>query len=216
MANALKEPGHTSDYASNTSSKDQTMQKTVITRILHAALAVAIVHQLVTSLFMERPRPGGSSGNFAFEFHEAVGLASLGLLALFWLWTVVRRGETQPGALFPWLSAERRRRVFADIRSIVGGLVRRRFPPLASEMPLASAVHGLGLLVATAMATTGAIVYATMGADGSLPTGGKFSLELHEVFANLMWAYLIGHAGMAVLHDMAGHRVLGRMFLGQE
>jgi cytochrome b561 len=165
---------------------------------------------------MERPRPGGSSGNFAFEFHEAVGLASLGLLALFWLWTVVRRGETQPGALFPWLSAERRRRVFADIRSIVGGLVRRRFPPLASEMPLASAVHGLGLLVATAMATTGAIVYATMGADGSLPTGGKFSLELHEVFANLMWAYLIGHAGMAVLHDMAGHRVLGRMFLGQE
>jgi cytochrome b561 len=30
--------------------------------------------------------------------------------------------------------------------------------------------------------------------------------------ANLMWAYVVGHAGLAVLHQWMGHRVLQRMF----
>jgi len=192
------------------------MQKTLTTRILHAALAVAIVHQLVVSLFMERPRPGGPTENLAFEFHETVGLISLALLALFWLWTMLRRKEEGPGALFPWFSAERLRLVLADIGNYRNSLVQRRLPPPMAETPLASAIHGLGLLVATAMAVTGAIVYAVMGADGSLAGGGHFVLELHEAFASLMWAYLIGHAGIAIVHDIVGHRVLGRMFLGQE
>jgi cytochrome b561 len=66
------------------------------------------------------------------------------------------------------------------------------------------------------MAVTGGIVYALMGGDGSLSGDGRLVLELHEAFASLMWAYLIGHAGIAVVHDFVGHRVLGRMFLGQE
>jgi cytochrome b561 len=192
------------------------MKSSLTTRILHAALAVAIVHQLVISWFMERPKPGGPTENLAFDLHETVGLISLGLLALYWLWTMLRLNEEGPGALIPWFSAERRRRVLADIGNYRNSLVQRRLPPPMAEMPLASAIHGLGLLVATAMAVTGAIVYALMGADGSLAGGGRLVLELHEVLANLMWAYLIGHAGIAVVHDIVGHRVLGRMFLGQE
>lgn len=192
------------------------MKSSLTTRILHAALAVAIVHQLVVSWFMERPKPGRSPENLAFELHETVGLITLGLLALFWLWTMVRRREDGLGALFPWFSAERRRRVVADLGAYRASLIQRRVPPPAAETPLASAVHGLGLLVATAMAVTGAVVYAVMGADGSLSGNGRFVLELHEVLANLMWAYLIGHAGIAIIHDIAGHRILGRMFLGQE
>jgi len=192
------------------------MKTSLTTRILHAALAVAIVHQLVVSLFMERPRPGGPTENLAFEFHETVGLISLGLLALFWLWAMLRQREEGAGALVPWFSAERRRRVLADIGNYRNSLVQRRLPPPMGETPLASAIHGLGLLVATAMAVTGGIVYALMGGDGSLSGDGRFVLELHEAFASLMWAYLIGHAGIAVVHDFVGHRVLGRMFLGQE
>jgi len=192
------------------------MRNTLTTRVLHAALAAAIVHQLVTSFFMEEPKPGGQTGNLAFDFHETVGLVSLGLLALFWLWAMLRRREEGLSALFPWFSAERRRRVLADIAAYFGSFVRLRLPPPTAETPLASAIHGLGLLVATAMAVTGAIVYALMGTDGSLAGAGHFVLELHEAFASLMWAYLIGHAGIAVVHDIVGHRVLGRMFLGQE
>jgi len=192
------------------------MKSSLTTRILHAALAVAIVHQLVVSLFLERPKPAGPTENVAFELHETVGLISLGLLALYWLWTMVRLNEEGPRALFPWFSAERRRRVLADIGTYLRSLAQRRLPSPTAETPLASAIHGLGLVVATAMAVTGGIVYALMGGDGSLSGDGRFVLELHEAFASLMWAYLIGHAGIAVVHDIVGHRVLGRMFLGQE
>ena len=192
------------------------MKSSLTTRILHAALAIAIVHELVVSLFMERPKPGGHPENLAFELHETVGLISLGLLGAFWLWAMLRRREEGLGALFPWFSTERRDRVLADIRNHGHSLVRLRLPSPEARTPLASAVHGLGLLVATAMAATGAIVYAVMGADGSLSGGGRLVLEFHEVLSNLMWAYLIGHAGIAIIHDIAGHRVLGRMFLGQE
>jgi cytochrome b561 len=192
------------------------MKSSLTTRILHAALAVAIVHQLVVSLFMERPKPAGPTENLAFDLHETVGLISLGLLALYWLWTMVRLNEEGPSALFPWFSAGRRRRVLADIGTYLRSLAQRRLPSPTAETPLASAIHGLGLLVATAMAVTGGIVYALMGGDGSLSGDGRLVLELHEAFASLMWAYLIGHAGIAVVHDFVGHRVLGRMFLGQE
>ncbi len=192
------------------------MKSSLTTRILHTALAVAIVHQLVVSWFMERPKPGGSPENLAFELHETVGLITLGLLALFWLWTMVRRREEGLSDLFPWFSKERRNRVFADIGTYRDSVVQRRLPSPEAATPLASAIHGLGLLVATAMAVTGAIVYAVMGADGSLSGNGRLVLELHEILSNLMWAYLIGHAGIAILHDVTGHRVLGRMFLGQE
>lgn len=191
------------------------MKSSLTTRILHAALAAAIVHQLVVSWFMEEPKPGRPE-NLAFELHETVGLVTLGLLAAFWLWAMVRRREEGLGALLPWFSAERRRRVVADFGAYRANLARRRLPSPGGPTPLASAIHGLGLLVATAMALTGGMVYAVMGADGSLSGTGHLVLELHEILSNLMWAYLIGHAGIAIVHDILGHRVIGRMFLGQE
>jgi cytochrome b561 len=40
-------------------------------------------------------------------------------------------------------------------------------------------------------------------------------LQAHRILANLMWAYVVGHAGMAVLHQVCGHRVLQRIFGGR-
>lgn len=37
-------------------------------------------------------------------------------------------------------------------------------------------------------------------------------LEVHKIVSNLMWAYVLGHAGLAVVHLIAGHGTLGRMF----
>ncbi len=37
-------------------------------------------------------------------------------------------------------------------------------------------------------------------------------LELHQAEANLMWAYLVGHAAMALLHHFLGEATLRRMF----
>ena len=40
-------------------------------------------------------------------------------------------------------------------------------------------------------------------------------LGLHKAAANLMWLYVIGHAGAAALHALWGDGVLGRMFWGR-
>ncbi len=74
-----------------------------------------------------------------------------------------------------------------------------------AETPLASAVHGLGLLAALSMGASGAWLY-------TLAIPGGIVLELHKIVANLMWAYVVGHAGLAVLHQLTGHRMLQRMF----
>jgi cytochrome b561 len=182
------------------------------TRLLHFLLAAAVLNQLFGSLVMHRPRPPSRAGDFAFDVHEYVGLASMGVIILFWLWGTIRQREHGLGSLFPWFSAKRLAAVAEDFGAHARALARLRLPMPAEETPLASAVHGLGLLTATVMAVTGTIVYTQMAPDGALTDFGRQSLTLHHLLANLMWAYLIGHAALAVLHQLYGHRVLQRMF----
>ncbi|WP_037514696.1 cytochrome b/b6 domain-containing protein [Sphingobium xenophagum] len=173
-----------------------------LTKLLHLLIAAALIHQLFISLIMVVPetnRPGDSY----FELHEWVGVLTLWLLVIFWIWTLVRRGETRFAMLFPWFSATRRSAFWADLKAHLASLARGG-GPLTEESPLASAVHGLGLLIATAMALTGAVGYFFPAAS--------LLLEVHMTIAPVMWAYLTGHVGVALLHQMAGHRILQRMF----
>jgi len=55
------------------------------------------------------------------------------------------------------------------------------------------------------MAVTGAVM-----AVGGVPGGTV--LQIHKLLANLMWAYLIAHAGIAIMHQVQGRQVLQRMF----
>ena len=86
-------------------------------------------------------------------------------------------------------------------------IVRLRAPSL--DVPaISSAVHGLGLLLATFLATSGAAWFFAF-------TGGPYGrivLGLHKLAGDLMWAYLIGHASMALLHQALGDKVFSRMF----
>ncbi len=181
------------------------------TRLLHLAIAVAIVHQLIVSLFMEGPRPG-RAGDLAFNMHVAVGFGSLGFLAAFWLWSLVRREEKSVGALVPWFSADRRRRVLDDLRRHLTALRAWRIPEPDGDMALASAIHGLGLVTMTAMAVSGAVVYFAMQPGSGLTQFGFAALAVHSAVANLAWAYLVGHAAIALAHELAGHRIVRSMF----
>lgn len=172
------------------------------TKVLHLILAAAVVHQLLISLLMQAPGRG-RAGDSLFELHELGGLLSLATLVIFFIWTATRKTGTPTGLLFPWASPQRMRALAADIRLHVAG-ARRGTLPVTESSPLASATHGLGLLIALLMAATGAAGYFLEVA--------RPLLGVHETVAPLMWAYLIGHAGLAVLHQLAGHRILQRMF----
>ncbi len=178
-----------------------------MTRVLHLALLLTVVDQLLTSLIMERPLPG-EDPDWPYALHEQVGLVGLGVLTLFWLWMLIRdERETPLQRLFPWFSAESLAELADDVRAVVRALVALRAPPLRLDA-LSSAIHGLGLLLATFLAMSGAAWFA-------LFTGtpcGRIVLMAHKLAGNVMWAYLIAHASAALLHHALGDRIFARMF----
>lgn len=171
------------------------------TRWLHLLIALAIVAQMIMSL-IEEPRLDPPE-NFWFEVHEKVGLASLALLFVFWIWAVLRRREEGLGHFFPWFSASRLRELSRDLRAHAA-LFRTGELPISADQPLAGAVHGLGLIVATILAVTGTVGYFF----ASVP----YMLGIHEAMVWPMWIYLIGHAAMAIVHEFKGDGVIRAMF----
>ncbi|GIX15262.1 MAG: hypothetical protein KatS3mg118_3221 [Paracoccaceae bacterium] len=176
------------------------------TRLLHMGVALAVIWQLGVSLIMQGPR-GPQAGDLFFATHSYVGLAAMAVIVLFWANLALRRVGTAHGALFPWFSAERRAALWADTRAHLAALTRLRLPHYDENAPLASAVHGLGLLLMTLMAATGTLWWF------AAPSAAAGAFEIvHKLFANLAWAYLIGHAGLAVIHHLRGEASLSEMW----
>lgn len=188
------------------------MIRSLTTKLLHLLLAAAIVHQLVITAFMHRPSHSHPGGNLAYAFHQDVGLASIAILFAFWLWAFIRHREHGIAALVPWFSRSRRKAVFDDLLRHLQHLRYGDLPQPEGDTPLASAVHGLGLLVATAMALSGGAIYVMLGPAGQMTAAAQAVLFIHSSLANLMWAYLIGHASLAVIHEAMGHPVFPKMF----
>ena len=166
------------------------------TRLIHAGLAIAITVQLGSSQFMN-PDKGG---NTAFDVHEYAGLTAFAFVLGFWIFSLVRQRGTPVAELLPWTSSERRTALWSDVRAHVASLRRFRLPAHQGSSPLASAIHGLGLLLMTAMAASGTLYYFVDTGDpdaGGLVGAAMF---VHKNLGNLVWAYLIGHAGFAGLN----------------
>lgn len=191
------------------------MERSIVTRVLHGLLALAVIHQLAVSLIMEPPKHGHDAPGLAgttFDLHEGVGLFTFGVVLAFWLWSLVRSGETPVAVMVPWFSRERRRALMTDLGHHWSALRRWRLPDYRPRSPLPAAVHGLGLLAITAMGATGTVIYFAHGQPGLVGQVAKATWEVHEALANLAWAYLIGHAGLGVLHGLAGHDIMRPMF----
>ncbi len=185
----------------------EALPKSHVTRALHFFMLLIVLHQLFGSLILERPMPGEDPA-WPYWLHEYLGMAGLGAVTLFWVWTLLRdRRETRLGQLFPWFSARGWGGLFADLRSLLGDLASLRKPSLHLGA-IASAVHGLGLLAASYMALSGTFWFLVF-------KGGPYArtvLGTHKLVANLMWAYVIAHVSIAVLHRLLGDDIFSRMF----
>jgi cytochrome b561 len=193
------------------SSKITSSKHSFATRIAHIGLALAVVSQLATSQVMEPVEPG-SAGNVYFTVHEYSGLAAFALVLGFWMAATFRRRGTEWGLLLPWFSGTRLGAVWSDVLVHLRSLARFRFPVYEAHSPLASAVHGLGLLLMTAMAASGTIYYFINAGDPD--AGGLVALTMlvHTSLANLVWAYLIGHGAIAVIHHFTQNLDLREMW----
>jgi cytochrome b561 len=185
-----------------------------LTRWLHAGLALAIPLQLLSELFMRRPKLGHlrtSAETFFFEMHEWFGLAACAIVVLHILWSAFGTAKGGFGRLFPYLSADGRKAIIDEIKDIPGWL-SGKLHETAEESALAGTVHGLGLLLVLGMATTGTVVFFGMDElTGHMSPFVHAIEELHGLGGNLVWAYLIGHVGMVLLHRIKGHKLLERI-----
>ncbi len=180
-------------------------------RILHALLALTITFQLIVSFVMEHPstkRPMSPAGAFWFEWHEGVGLAATAVLLASWIYRLVNFKREGQGTLFPWVNAAGQKDLAAEIRLFL----TLKWQSLADTGPLAGTIHGLGLLIATAMTATGCIVYIGLWPDDAVTPAVHNMMEVHSALATLMWIYLYGHVLMALWHQFVGHGSLGKMF----
>lgn len=185
------------------------------TRWLHAGIALTVVVQLLSSLLMVVPAPGHvptEPGDFLFQVHRLSGITVVCLLLLHWLWQLGGHVKNGWGHLFPWFSKQRMRRLTGDLKSLPDW-IRKGFPDQTAEtLPLAGAVHGLGLLAVSGMAVTGGIIFFAMSPNGGMALWVVSLAEVHSFIANFVWAYLCGHVGIALLHHSRKSHLISDMF----
>lgn len=85
--------------------------------------------------------------------------------------------------------------ILRDIRT----LSQRKLPE-HTYGGLADTIQGFGLLLILATAFSGILWYLlslSLGIQAAHPV-----LEWHKTFAGIVWWYIAGHAGMAILHEI--------------
>jgi cytochrome b561 len=171
------------------------------TRLLHAALAMAVVAELALLSVMRVPAgPGLGVRDWhreAFEIHCRIGPAVALIWAAHWLWICLPVARPGVGYLFPWWRREGR----AAVRRELENLLHLKLPAADELSPLVGTVQGLGLCAVSGSVVGGMISYA--GYFMGVPISGRV---LHEVaweqlvMSWLVWAFVIGHGLMALRH----------------
>jgi cytochrome b561 len=186
-----------------------------VIRWLHAGIALGVVIQLSSSQLMDVPEPGKSvAGMFhsLFIVHRWSGISVFVIVVLHWLWGLGGHITGGWGHLFPWFSKARFEALMTDVKALPLWL-RGQFPDQRTQtVPLAGAVHGLGLLAVSAMVLTGATLFFGIAPDGSMSPFVKGVENIHSFMAGFMWVYFVGHVVMALFHQVKGAPLISDMF----
>jgi len=180
-------------------------------RLLHALAALTITYQLVVSLFMETPRHDhlmSSMGGFLFATHEWIGLLAVLVLFISWLYRIANWNRENQAHLFPWICRAGAKDLVYEVMSFL----KLRWKNIPEHGALVGTIHGLGLLAATAMALTGGILFIQLYPDNHVTPAIYLMMKFHSFISTFMWAYLYGHALMAVWHEFNGDKLLAKMF----
>ena len=181
------------------------------TRLSHTLTAVAITFELVISLIMDHPqtnKPMTIDGGLYFRWHEWVGLAALAILACWWIYSLINWKRESQGRLFPWVASPGRLSLVRE----TGQFLLLRWTNIPEDGALVGTIHGLGLLIASAMVITGGVLYVALGPQDTVTSPVNSLMNLHSFLSTFMWVYLCGHAFMALWHQYMGHGSLARVF----
>ena len=175
-------------------------------RLLHYFLLVSAVYQLLSSEWMIVPEPGKLAGVGVALFYLHAWL--FGWIALTAACVYALKAYYEPETwrmLMPWFSTSRLATLFASARREVPDMLRGRLAPLEVKSPLASAVHGLGIILLIGLGMTGLYLMLGVRSDGSMSADVLVSFKFHEIMGILAWAFLAGHVLMTLYHLALRH-----------
>jgi len=182
-------------------------------RLLHLFVMLAVMIQLVSEQLMKVPKPGETVRPVEAIFlglHEWNGFIVLTIVAFYLMYLANNSDDWK--RVFPWMSASGCKGLWQDIRLDIPGWLKGRLKNPAEAHRIAGTVHGLGILLLIGLGSTGIMIFMRLESSGEMDADIKLLRELHAYMGNLIWIYLYGHAGMAILHQLKGHNVFREMF----
>jgi cytochrome b561 len=174
---------------------------------------ITILLQLISEQLMQVPQPGQSvlaTGALFFGLHQFIGFVVLITVSVY-LIVVIEKPEDRV-RLFPWLDSSGRSGLWLEIKRDVPGWVRGKLRHPNEARLIAGTVHGMGISLALLLGVTGSIIYLEIEPDGGMSPALKLIRQCHEIMGTAMWIFVIGHAAMALMHQLRGHDVLRAMF----
>ena len=155
------------------------------TLFLHLVIAVAVITQLTTSWLFD-------DYHTLFLVHEYSGMTAFVAIILLLLWKWHLSGLKQ---YFPWAFSTGRHKMLEDLR----WLCKIRLPE-HNTGGLPGTVQGLGVLLIFTMGFLGTLWFIAKHYVVGLEPYTHTMMYWHSALANLVWAYIIGHGCMAILH----------------
>ena len=180
---------------------------------IHLAIVCLVSFQLFSEQMMEIPKPDKPTDATQALFlllHEWNGFIVLGLAVLFLMLRADKSQERH--SLFPWLSAAGWKGIFREVCSDIPGWFKGKLKTPEESFHIASSVHGLGILLLLGLGATGIMVFMGLEPNGYMDKDTKLIKDLHSSMGELIWIFVLGHSAMALLHQMAGHRVFQSIF----
>ncbi len=188
------------------------------TRVLHFGIVLSILLQLFGEKLVGFPQPDHARDVIETLFigiHEGIGLISLILVCVYLI--VVLDEAAGRERLFPWMNASGRHKLWLEMRRDIPGWLHGKLPSPGESHFISGAIHGTGITLALLLGFTGSMLFLGVGPHGEIPPDVKIIWECHSIMATMMWIFVAGHAGMALMHKFKGHETLREMFrLGRD
>ena len=207
-----------------------------VTRWLHAGLVLGVIFQLTCAVLMAHPDHADPSHNKLTLNYEAVAAemghpeheaAELGQLFMgahrtggIWvavivlanlIWAILLRGVPRKRQISVLFSSLCWREALSIARNIPLMLLGKR-PLPEPDNALSLVFEMLGLVVMSAMALTGTVIWMLWAGPGNtVPAVAEFVMGVHTFIAVWLLLYLVGHVSMAFMHARAGDPVFVRI-----
>ena len=173
-----------------------------VLKFLHGLMALGVVFQLVMILFRESVDRHGAWAVYrqtAITLHKYVGVAVFFIVVAFFAWKIISDGKASFLQFYP-VTKKSWAKVLEDVRCLFSG----KLPFRVSKDSLGGVsglVEGLGLLLVFGLALLGSLAMLSWFGLVIPAAWGHDLIQVHKFFAGLIWWYLGGHVGMAVIHQ---------------